>query len=269
MKNLERELITEKFKTEELLTKVNNEIKTLKPDEARIKASFTGSTLQLYIKESANEYKDGRYLSVTEKDRAENIVKSEYLNKAKLALEKRLKLLEKTIIELKNTNISNVYKKMGKGKQSLIEPLEITDEEYRRKWEECEYKGKPFIEGAVEIYTDRGERVRSKSEKIIADKLYKENIAYRYEYPFTIADITMYPDFTILDEINRREIILEHFGLMDNEEYVNNALSKIQIYASGGYVLGDNLYITMETALRPMDSRILGGIIKKIKKEGT
>ncbi len=264
MKNLERELIIDKYKTEELLKNVNNEIKTLKRDDAKIRASFNGSRLQMYIKESTNESE--RYLPLAEKDRAQNIVKSEYLSKAKLALEKRNKLLEKAIIELQNTSIQNVYKKMGKGKQSLLEPIEITDEVYRRNWEKCEYEGKPFMEGTGEIYTDRGERVRSKSEKIIADKLYKENIAYRYEYPVAFSEITLYPDFTILDEINRREIILEHFGLMDNEEYVNNALSKIQIYASGGYILGDNLYITMETALRPMDSRILDGIIKKIKK---
>ena len=126
--------------------------------------------------------------------------------------------------------------------------------------------GIPFEENAPEIYTDRGERVRSKSEKIIADKLYRENIPYRYEYPLEIPYVgTIYPDFTILDEVNRRNIIFEHFGLMNDESYANNAIFKLQTYAREGYILGDNLFVTMETSERPLDSRMVDGIIKQIK----
>ena len=75
----------------------------------------------------------------------------------------------------------------------------------------------------------------------------------------------IYPDFTILDEANRRNVIFEHFGMMDNEEYANNAISKMQIYAREGYVLGDNLFVTMETSTRPLDSRMLDGVVKQIK----
>lgn len=53
---------------------------------------------------------------------------------------------------------------------------------------------------------------------------------------------------------------------MDDENYVNKAISKIQLYASAGYILGDNLFITMETSVKPFDSRILDGIIGVIKK---
>ena len=60
-----------------------------------------------------------------------------------------------------------------------------------------------------------------------------------------------------MDEEKRRNIIYEHFGLMDDENYVNKAISKIQLYASAGYILGDNLFITMETSVNPFDIRIL------------
>ncbi len=68
-----------------------------------------------------------------------------------------------------------------------------------------------------------------------------------------------------MDEVNRRNIIYEHFGLRDNEEYANNAISKIQLYAREGYVLGDNFFCTMETSAKPFDSRMLDGIIMQIK----
>lgn len=266
MNRLEKEIIKEKKKSEVLLQKVNTELDQLNSEHARIKVSAKGKFLQLYIWDEGYDGTNGRYLSKVEKGRAVNIVQGEYYRKLKVILEKRLRLMDRILLGLKNSSISDAYKLLGKGKQRLVDPIEVSDERYRKEWEQCEYTGKEFEENATEIYTDRGERVRSKSEKIIADKLFKENIAYRYEYPLDVVQLgTFYPDFTILDEVNRRNIIFEHFGLMDNEEYANNAVSKIQIYSRAGYVLGDNLYITMETSTKPLDSRMLEGIIKQIK----
>ena len=266
MNALEKELLKEKQRTEKLLKNISENLKTIKPDEALIKVIASGNSLQLYIKESEKDGMYGRYLSISEIDRAKNIVKSEYYNRLKAALEKRIGYIDRTIENLNKTNPFEIYKKMGKGKQRIIEPIEITTEQYREKWESVEYEGKAFGEDTACIYTDKGERVRSKSEKIIADKLYKENIAYRYEYPINIPYIgTLYPDFTILDEVNRRNIIYEHFGLMDNEDYANNAISKMQLYEREGYVLGDNFFCTMETSSKPLDSRMLDGIIGRIK----
>lgn len=267
MKKLENELKLEKQKAERMLKKVNEQLKHIKPDKAKIKVLSRGNSSEFYIKESERDGLYGRYLPQSEKERAENIVKAEYYNKLKKVLEKRITIIIKSINNLSNTNSFEVYKKLGKGKQSIVEPIEISDKQYREKWEKCEYVGKGFKEDSTEIYTDKGERVRSKSEKIIADKLYRENIAYRYEYPLNIPYVgILYPDFTILDEKNRRNIIYEHFGLMDNEEYVNNAISKLQFYASAGYILGDNLFITMETSEKPLDSRMIDGIIMQIKE---
>lgn len=46
-----------------------------------------------------------------------------------------------------------------------------------------EYKGKELNDDTMEIYTQKGERVRSKSEKILADYFYYNNISYKYECP--------------------------------------------------------------------------------------
>ena len=53
--------------------------------------------------------------------------------------------------------------------------------------------------------------------------------------------------------------------MMDDGSYSNNAIAKLRQYANIGYILGDNLFITMETSERPFDSRMLDGIIKHIK----
>ncbi len=133
----------------------------------------------------------------------------------------------------------------------------MDDETYIKEWQEVEYTGKGFAEGVPEIYSERGERVRSKSEKIIADKLYKAGIPYRYEYPMIVGISKFHPDFTILDIKNRKEILLEHLGMMDNAEYVSNALWKIAEYERNGIVLGKDLILTYETSREPFDGRML------------
>lgn len=266
MKELLKELLEEKKKTEKNLNEVNKELKTIKLDSAIVKVIPRRKSVQCYIKESQEDGKYGRYLPASQRARAINIVKGEYYNKLKSALERRGKIIDKAIKCLQETEPLEIYRKIGKGKQRLVEPIEVSNEDYRKTWEKFEYIRKPFEENAPEIYTDRGERVRSKSEKIIADKLYREGIAYRYECPLEIPYVgTIYPDFTILDEANRRNIIYEHFGLMDNEDYVNNAIAKLQQYSRQGYTLGDNLFVTMETSARPLDSRMVDNIIKQIK----
>ncbi len=266
MKQLVDKLLEEKKKTERNLNKVNKELKGIKQDNAVVKVIPRRKSVQCYIKETQEDGKYGRYLPASKRARAVNIVKGEYYSKLQAALERRSKIIDKAIRCLQETEPLEIYRKIGKGKQRLVEPIEVSNEEYRKTWEKFEYIRKPFEENAPEIYTDRGERVRSKSEKIIADKLYREGIVYRYECPLEIPYVgTIYPDFTILDEDKRRNIIYEHFGLMDNEDYVNNAIAKLQQYSRQGYTLGDNLFVTMETSARPLDSRMVDNIIRQIK----
>ncbi len=256
-------LYEERQKTEKLLKRVCIELKKLNFPKESIYVAARGNSFQFYLREADEAMK---YLSIKEKDRVADIVKVEYYNKLKKRLEKRINSINRCIRDLEETEPSKVYEMLGKGKRRMIEPIEPTNEQFRAEWEACEYHGKEFWDDGVEIYTDKGERVRSKSEKIIADKLYKENIAYRYEYPLEIpGGGIIYPDFTILDEKKRRNIILEHFGLMDNDEYANNAISKMQLYDREGYVLGDNFFCTMETMAKPLDSRVLDRMIERIK----
>ncbi|MBP5730304.1 MAG: hypothetical protein J6X19_03780, partial [Clostridia bacterium] len=94
---------------------------------------------------------------------------------------------------------------------------------------------------------------RSKSERIIANMLDKNGILYKYEKPLSLRGFTVYPDFTILDIRNRREIYLEHLGMMDNDKYLDNAILKLNRYSRAGYQLGDRLLVTMESSIRPLN----------------
>ena len=73
----------------------------------------------------------------------------------------------------KSPTLYECYSDMTAGKKLLVKPTYISDEEYAKKWKEEIYHTKGIDENMPEIITNNGEKVRSKSEKIIADTLEK------------------------------------------------------------------------------------------------
>ncbi len=165
---------------------------------------------------------------------------------------------------------------------SLVTPVVLSDAEYIRQWQTATWKKKPFSQDAPVLLSNRGERVRSKSEKILADRLNELQIPYRYEYPLKLnvqrtytgelddgtevwfqkqKSVTFYPDFTLLAP-DRTEIILEHFGLMDDDPYKSGFVGKLRIYAENGFFPGNNLIISAETADIPLDTVALEATIR-------
>lgn len=92
--------------------------------------------------------------------------------------------------------------------------------------------------------TDRGEYVRSKSELFIANALYKFGIPYEYEQE--MFDGIMHPDFVIKDNIRGETIIWEHFGMMNDPEYVYQTLKKKKFYKENGFEENINMICTYE-----------------------
>ena len=130
-----------------------------------------------------------------------------------------------------------------------------------------EYEGKGFAEDAPEFYTSRGERVRSKSEWIIAELLEKEGIPYRYEYPVYLRGFgKVYPDFTVLNVRTRREIYWEHMGMMDNPVYAEKAVNKIHTYEQNGMFQGEDLLVTYETSKNPLNQKVIMRMIQRYLK---
>ena len=138
-----------------------------------------------------------------------------------------------------------------------------TDEEYVRKWQEEIYQGKLFYEDTPELYTLKDERVRSKSELIIADMLSNKEIPYKYECPLRLSGgVKVYPDFTVLNIKKREEMYWEHLGMMDDPEYVESAIRKIITYEQNGIYLGEKLILTYETRKQPISQKDVKRIIE-------
>ena len=209
--------------------------------------------------------------------------KSEYISRGNLALmsklaqkyydekvlgvlECKLNLVDAFIEKYKAVEALDVYEKLSEERKSLVEPILLSDEEYARRWLAVPYKGKGFEAGAPDLRTAKGERVRSKSEVIIADSLGRLGIPYKYECPLKLVDggKMVYPDFTCLDLLTRKELLWEHLGMMDNPEYASLAVKKISSYLQNGYVFGKNLIISMESSEKPLNQTEVRLIIQGV-----
>ena len=159
---------------------------------------------------------NGRYLKKSELGFASKLAQRDYDISVVKRAEERIKAIERFLEAYDKTCLKKLYHKTNCYRKVLISPDILSDEEFIRRWQSVEYKGKSFDDDENIILTEKGERVRSKSEKIIADKLYSLGIPYRYEYPLVLSNgAKVYPDFTILRMPMREEVYLEHFGMME------------------------------------------------------
>lgn len=208
---------------------------------------------------------NGRYLKKDEKNLAMGIAQRDYDIKVIKKAEERIKAIDTFIEKYQKTSLDSMYESINQCRRDLIPSRVICDSEFIKQWQAVKYEGKLFVDETREIVTERGERVRSKSEKIIADKLYALGIPYRYEYPLVLeGNIKIYPDFTILRMPAREEVYLEHFGMMDEKDYVEGAIHKLNTYEKNGICIGVNLFITFETSKKTLNTRVLDRLIKKL-----
>lgn len=255
-----------------LREEVNNLEKIIKNARERMRNAPQGS-LRISGKKKGEEYYlkkegekgNGLYISKKNITMVERLAQKDYdLSLLKMA-EERLSVINNFLKRYEDTNLQKLYEKLNRRRRKLLVEAVLSEEEYVRRWEAVEYEGKKFDEGAPEIVTEKGELVRSKSEKIIADKLYSMGIPYRYEYPLVLAgDIVVYPDFTILKVGEQKTIYLEHLGRMDDVDYIGTFLYKLQTYERNGIHLGINLFVTYETATKPLNTRVLNDFLGKL-----
>ena len=267
MKKIETVLLDEKEKLNKLIKYLEKRLIDAPKGHLRVR-TWRGVVEYYYCDGygAGNEVnKNGRYIKKKEQAIAKKLAQRDYdMHLLKISKE-RVEAIEWFVEKYANNNLDEVYRTLNPSRKVLIDEVYVCDEEYVKRWQAIEYQGKYIDDEVGEIVTNKGERVRSKSEKIIADKLSALGIPYRYEYPIILNDSTkVYPDFTILKMPEREEIYLEHFGMMDKIEYVESALSKLRMYERNGVILGVNLFITQETSQYPLNAKVLTKLLKQV-----
>ena len=141
-----------------------------------------------------------------------------------------------------------MYTGLNDYRKEITDPLVMPDEIFASQWENEQYDTNPFKPEEKVYVTQKDENVRSKSELMLADMYFELGIPYRYEAALYLrGGRVKYPDFTIL-KVRTREIIYhEHLGMIDNQEYLTAAISKLDEYRKNGIYPGKNLLITYES----------------------
>lgn len=220
-----------------------------------------GNRIQYYHKDASSNL-HRTYLKNSEKKLAEALCQKDYNQKVLKAAEKELKQLERLKSNYPKETVEDIYETMNVHRRKLIQPIVIPDDEFIQNWEQVKYEGKGFRDEAPEYYTDNGERVRSKTEILIANALKKHAIPYRYEAPLYLNGCGMiHPDFTVLNVRLRKELFWEHMGMMDAPDYLDHALYRIGMYEKNDIFPGDRLILTHETSRYPINSRSIEKMI--------
>lgn len=249
----------------QMLYKIEKDIKEKlkKAPKGSLRISNSHSKPEYYYKQEGNSRGNGNYIKKKDLAKAKNIAQRDYNIQLLEMIEKHITLIKRFIGQYVSTKPEGVYGTLNPYRKELVSPLYISDEEYVKQWLAVEYQGKGFEEGVGGFMTERGEMVRSKSEKIIADKLFSMGIPYRYEYPITLFNgVRVYPDFTLLKMPERKEVYLEHLGLLEDDLYLQSALRKLNSYGDNGIFIGDNLLITFESSRYPLNMKMLEGVLR-------
>lgn len=202
---------------------------------------------------------NGIYLSQSEIDTIKTLAQQDYDDKlTNAASETRRALKICTRILSKCPDPDEVYNKLPAIRKELVEKesisMTIID-----KWKNREpYRKLGFLDGDKIIVARNGLRVRSKTEEIIVNIFEDLGIPYIFEYPIQVDGDRLYPDFLVLNVRTGKEYVYEHFGRLDDPDYVDRSfLRKLELYSKAGYTVGKNLVMTFESLNHPLNEQYL------------
>lgn len=250
-----------------------------KAPQGRIRISQNGGHPEYYLVTETGSLR-GKYLPHSQETLARQLAQKDYDARLIKQLQKEIDTLQNYLRQTGGGRaITELYDSLCPARRALITPVTLTDDQYVANWQEVSWTGRPFSPDSPLLLTARGERVRSKSEVIIADTLFHHKIPYRYEFPLTLkrtdvdrsadaygSTVTLHPDFLCLNTRTRAEFYWEHFGLMDDPAYSKNAAGKLRLYTENRILPGRNLIITMETQTEPLSTRTIDQTIEAFLK---
>ena len=247
----EMELNARRKTLEKMIGKANRSLK--KAPAGTLRISHTKGRAQYYHRESPSD-RNGKYIPKKDTRMIRALAQKDYDKKIITLARQEQKAINAYQKQCPAIKAEELYESLSESRKQLVTPITETDEMFRQNWESVEYEGKIFDDESTEYVTDKGEKVRSKSEVLIANLLAKEMVPYRYECPLFLKGFgTVHPDFTVLNPRLRKEFYWEHFGMMDDADYVERAIRKLAAYMANGIYPGERLILTFESSLVPLN----------------
>lgn len=165
---------------------------------------------------------------------------------------KELMQTAKRRIEIKS-EINSMERVLGKQIPGMLKQCSISlkasllDEELWNSCNSCEN-----TMNCDRNYCHKGILMRSRTEVLIAEILDELGLQYKYEPAIRFGEEVYYPDFLVYLPCLKRCLIIEFFGMSDEEKYVFKMLGKLTIYANNGLIMNRDvigLYGTRNTLI--------------------
>lgn len=259
-------LITELRKHQKHLTRIQQDIQNAL-NQTKIQGTlvFRHRGKHLELSQNLGAGLPQQYVSLSNTDILSPLAQKRYYKEVLTTISAKLQAIDRCIKVLRKEEVlldlRKVYEAFPRQLKALIKPIEQLDDTYAKQWQKTNYAtmGRQVN---TNLRTKKGEFVRSKSELIIANKLYDAGLPYHYETLFMKDQFIAYPDFYILNPRTRKEFYWEHFGLMSRQDYLNDSLHKIEEYSKWGIIQGDNLIVTYESAEHQLNTDYVDKLIR-------
>lgn len=256
-------LIERKQQLERVLQKINTYDKDCHIP-GRLRISKSNGNVQYYHVTNSQK-PSGEYIRKKDICRAKDLAQKDYNESLLISIQAELKKINQLLTQYDLDSPEAVFSNMNSDRKTLIEPLLLSEQEDTDKWIKQSYETNPYKTEELVYETKRGELVRSKSEMLIADMYFEMQIPYRYECKIKLSNgYVKYPDFMFWDSKRQKVWYHEHFGMLDDVDYLATNLKKIEAYHREGIHIGKNLILTFETKQIPINIRNIQKMVADI-----
>ena len=211
-----------------------------------------------------------RYIKKGELSLAKTLAQKQYYTSIRPILEKMLDEIKRFAKKCPLNELEEIYDNLSVERKNLVMPLQASAKEKVKQWETEVYEKNLMYPENLRFETEKGDMVRSKSEVIIANILYRnrKNILYKYERPLEVIENgrqkTIYPDFTILNKHTGEITYWEHAGRMDDPYYANDFVKKMNTYIANDLLPGRDVVVSFESQSTPLDIKVVKRLVKQI-----
>lgn len=245
---------------EEMKNDLNNQLRKLPEGSLLIYEKRGKRYYSQRLKKEGNRKKERRISITKNNEMIFSLLRKMYIEKALKILDKDAAVLDRAISRYVAADENSVMR-------DFIEKYpEIAQGIYYgggnpEDWAAEHTPSDDFYAEDLKSISQSGEKMRSGAEMYIASRLDHFGIPYRYEAPTAIPDISYVPDFTIMRPRDRKIIYWEHFGLINDREYVENNIRKVSTYIEYGICPWDNLILTYNNNSGGFDGRLIDSLI--------
>lgn len=250
------ELVSRKWKELQAeMSGITQELRTL--PEGKLIITKVSNWEKWYV--SLNGKK--KYIPKEERELAEKLARRKFLEARQEDLQKEAEACEAYLKKQEFHSKTESYLSNDNRYHTFMFPDCPGDEII--KWFKSEYQRNMEHPENLVFRSPSGNVVRSKSEMIIDELLFRYKIPYHYEELLQLPNGKLYfPDFKVYSFKRKKFMYWEHLGMMDKDWYVKRAEDKLKNYMNNGFMPQDNLILTMETGDNPLSYEKVESMIK-------